>query len=168
MPVLNRRVPVINSFTPPPAKITAPVSPSYPCRRWSPSAPTTHTITLLVPSMDVTKGEPRPLWVTLQALVMVGGLVGLIAESGEGGAAGAKSNKRALVGPISSRCLDNRAVGNMQRSHGRGHTTEVAAINQICIAIFAQCQHQTGRRGAGHIQEHWAGAAKIDIPVIEA
>src|SRR5947199_3189016 len=83
--VLYVCVPAINSFAPPPAKITAPVSPSYPCKRWSPLAPTDHTTILLVPSVEVTNGEPTPLWVTLQTLVIVGGLVGLIrkAESRE-------------------------------------------------------------------------------------
>ena len=53
---------VINSLEPPPAYTTAPVSPLYPCRRWSPDAtPATHTTTLFVPSVVVTHGEPRPL-----------------------------------------------------------------------------------------------------------
>src|SRR6266480_4892360 len=55
----------------------------------------------------------------------------------------------------------------MRRSHRRAHTAEVATIKQIRVAIFAQCQHQAGRRGAGYIQEHWAGAAQVNIPVIE-
>src|SRR4030095_16160721 len=83
--VLYECVPVINSFAPPPAKTSAPVSPSYPCRRWSPLAPTTHTIMLLVPSVEVTNGDPQPFLLTLQAETMVGGLVAVIrkAESEE-------------------------------------------------------------------------------------
>ena len=83
--VLYVCVPAINSFAPPPAKITAPVSPSYPCKRWSPLAPTTHTIMLLVPSVEVTKGDPQPFRLTFQAGTMVGGLVAVIrkAESRE-------------------------------------------------------------------------------------
>jgi hypothetical protein len=34
MPVLKVRVPLIKSLAPPPAKITAPVSPLYPNKRW--------------------------------------------------------------------------------------------------------------------------------------
>src|SRR6266536_4246359 len=79
--VLYECVPAINSFAPPPAKISAPVSPSYPCRRWSPLAPTTHTIILLVPSVDVTNGDPQPFRLTLHTLVMVGGLVGLMRKA---------------------------------------------------------------------------------------
>ena len=36
------------------------------------------TITLFVPSVVVTQGEPRPFWLMLQANVIVGGFVGVI------------------------------------------------------------------------------------------
>src|SRR6266513_1769166 len=83
--VLYECVPAINSFAPPPAKISAPVSPSYPCRRWSPLAPTTHTIILLVLSVEVANGVPQPFRLTFQTGRMVGGLVAVTrkAESRE-------------------------------------------------------------------------------------
>jgi hypothetical protein len=80
MPVLNVRVPLIVSLAPPPAKITAPVSPLYPNKRWFVPCPYAHTIGLLVPSVDVTKGEVRPVELTLQPAVIVGGLVAVILD----------------------------------------------------------------------------------------
>ena len=78
MPVLNVRVPLIVSLAPPPAKINAPVSPLYPNNRWLLPFPYVHTIGSLVPSVDVTKGEVRPLVLTVQPLAIVGGFVGVI------------------------------------------------------------------------------------------
>ena len=40
--------------------------------------PYAQTIGLLVPSVDVTKGEVRPVEVTVQPVAIVGGLVGVI------------------------------------------------------------------------------------------
>src|SRR6476659_9491802 len=83
--VLYECVPAINSLAPPPVKTSAPVSPLYPCRRWSPLAPTTHTIVSLVPSVEVTNGDPQPFLLAVQAGVIVGGLVAVTrkAESRE-------------------------------------------------------------------------------------
>src|SRR6476646_4765603 len=78
MPVLKVRVPLIVSLAPPPAKICAPVSPLYPNKRWFVPCPYAHTIGLLVPSVDVTKGEVRPSEATFQAVEIVGGFVGVI------------------------------------------------------------------------------------------
>ena len=71
-------MPLIVSLAPPPAKITAPVSPLYPNKRWFEPCPYAQTIALLVPSVDVTKGEVRPAEVTVQPVVIVGGLVAVI------------------------------------------------------------------------------------------
>src|ERR1041384_5963242 len=77
-PVLKVRVPLIVSLAPPPAKIVAPVSPLYPNMRWFVPCPYAHTIGLLVPSVDVTNGEGRPAEVTVQPVVIAGGLVAVI------------------------------------------------------------------------------------------
>ena len=69
---------MIVSLAPPPAKITAPVSPLYPNNRWFVPFPYVHTIGLLVPSVDVTKGEVRPVELTLQPVAIVGGFVAVI------------------------------------------------------------------------------------------
>lgn len=71
-------MPLIVSLAPPPPKITAPVSPLNPNKRWLVPCPYAHTIGLLVPSVDVTKGEVRPLELALQPVAIVGGLVGVI------------------------------------------------------------------------------------------
>src|SRR3954471_5866589 len=81
IPVLKVRVPLIVSLAPPPAKIVAPVSPLYPNKRWFVPCPYAHTIGLLVPSGDVTKGEVRPVEVTVQPVVIVGGFVAVILDA---------------------------------------------------------------------------------------
>ena len=52
--------PAIVAPGPPPSKMGWPVSPSTPCRRLLPSAPTLHTMASARPSVVVTIGEPRP------------------------------------------------------------------------------------------------------------
>src|SRR5215472_14127877 len=83
--VLYERVLAINSLAPPPPYTTAPVSPSYPCKRWSPPepylspVPTNQTIMLLVPSVVLTKGDPHPFaGYTCHVAAMVGGLVAVM------------------------------------------------------------------------------------------
>ena len=82
--------------------------------RWSPPLPTAHTITLLVPSVDVTKGDPTPFWLTFHTLVIVGGLAGLMRKRGKIIAVHAVSDVCALFGSITCRCIDDEAVGKMQ------------------------------------------------------
>src|SRR5205807_7598939 len=89
------------------------------------------------------------------------------AECGERAAVGAKYDIRALVGPIGGGCLDNRAPRNMQRGHRRADSAEVITINQIGVAIFAQGDNQVGRRGTGHVHDHWAGAAEISVTAVQ-
>src|SRR5215467_1378220 len=84
--VLYECVPAINSFGPPPAYTTAPVSPSQPCSRWSPglglsSVPTIHTVVSLVPSVEVTKGDPHPFGPLLHAMEIAGGLVAVMRKA---------------------------------------------------------------------------------------
>ena len=76
--VLYECVPAINSLAPPRHKqqhrylrrnhVIA-------GRRWRPTA---QTIMLLVPSVEVTKGDPHPFWPRSHVLVMTGGLVGVM------------------------------------------------------------------------------------------
>src|ERR1044072_7886344 len=77
MPVLKLRGATdIESLAPPPLKTTAPVSPRKP-----PSEPDAHTMALVAPSVEVTKGAERPLEVTLQPVAIVGGLVAVIRKA---------------------------------------------------------------------------------------
>lgn len=67
----------------------------------------TQTIVLLVPSVEVTKGEPHAFPGTLPAAVDGRWAGRSNAESREGEFATAKSNIRALVSPIRGCGLDN-------------------------------------------------------------
>ena len=55
----------------------------------------------------------------------------------------------------------------MQRGHRRADSAEVITINQIGVAIFAQGDNQVGRRGAGHVHNHWARAAEIGVAAVQ-
>src|SRR4029077_11387845 len=44
---------------------------------------------------------------------------------------------------------------------------EVTAIKQIGIAIFAQCNHETGRGRAGNVHEQWTGTTQIQVAIVE-
>ena len=68
-------------MAPPPPNITAPVSPLYPNKRWLVPFPYDHTIASLVPSVDVTKAEVRPLVLALHPVVIVGGFVAVILKA---------------------------------------------------------------------------------------
>ncbi len=103
MPVLKVRVPLIVSLAPPPAKICAPVSPLYPNKRWFEPCPYPHTIGLLVPSVEVTKGEVRPVELALQPVAIVGGLVGVILNAVNDPTGPPQRDEGALTGPISGR-----------------------------------------------------------------
>jgi len=63
----------------------------------------------------------------------------------------AVSDVCALFGSITCRCIDNEATGKMQRSYRRRDATEVAAINQIRIAVLTERNNQAGWRCTGHI-----------------
>ena len=51
--------------------------------------------------------------------------------------------------------------------HRRADPTEIVPIEQIGVAILAQCNHQGGRRGAGHIDEDRSGTAEIGVATVE-
>ena len=67
--------------------------------------------------------------------------------------ASATSNIRALVSTVGGRCLGESLIGNLEGGYRRTDATEVVPIKQICIAIFAQCNHEMGRCCAWHIHE---------------
>ena len=100
--------------------------------------PTAQTIMLLVPSVEVTKGDPHPFWLTFHPLVMVGGLVAVMRKVASCAAAGAKSNIRALVSPIGGCCLDDRSCVKLcNDATGARDAAEIIPIKQIRVAIFA-------------------------------
>ena len=91
--------------------------------------PTTQTIMLLVPSVDVTKGEPHPFRPTLHPLEIVGGVVAVMRKVAELNFAGPTSNIRALVRPVGGSRLGEPLIGNMEGTYRRNDTTKVIAIN---------------------------------------
>ena len=72
---------------------------------------------LLVPSVEVTKGEPRPFWLTLHPLVMVGGLVAVMRKAVRVLLFGAKNDIRARGGPVGGRRLNDSTAANMRLRH---------------------------------------------------
>src|SRR2546430_16227470 len=122
---------------------------------------------LLIPSVEVAKGEPHALPGTLHLLMMAGGLAAVIPKV-ESETATAKSNIRALVSPIRGCCVENvnATVGNLSRCYGIGDSAEVTAIKQICMAIFAHCDNETGRCCAWHVHQQWTGATQIEVELI--
>src|SRR4029077_19643894 len=73
------------------------------------------------------------------------------AESRELEFACATGNIRFLVSTVRGRGLHYILIGNMQGSYRSNDAAEVTAIKQIGIAIFAQCNHETGRCRAGNV-----------------
>lgn len=59
------------------------------------------------------------------------------AEGRKRAAIATENNVCALVSTVAGRCLDNRVIVNMRGSYRRSDPTQVAAIKQIRIAIFA-------------------------------
>src|ERR1039457_3496570 len=131
MPVLKRLVPAINSLAPPPVKMFVPVSPSKPWSRWSLSEPMPQTITLFVPSVEVTKGEPRPFSDTVHTFVMVG-VTGTDTQGVEIIGVG-KNNISALRGSIGGRRLNDGTAGHMHFRQRRADPAQVGAVEQIGI-----------------------------------
>ena len=70
---------------------------------------------LLVPSVEVTKGEPQPPFPvhTPPQMTMAGGLAAVMRKAGEVVAVGAESDIGALFGPIGDSCLEDSAAGNL-------------------------------------------------------
>ena len=50
---------------------------------------------------------------------------------------------------------------------GQTDATEVVAVEQVGVAIFADRNHQRGGSGAGHIHNYWPRAAQISVAGIE-
>src|SRR6266513_249881 len=78
-----------------------------------------------------------------------------------------KNDTSALVSPVGGRCLDNRAVGHMQRSYRRADAAEIAAIKQICVAVFTQCNYEAGRCCPRHIHQQWTRTTEIGVGPVE-
>ena len=116
---------------------------------------------LLVPSVEVTKGEPQPPVprFTFQPLAMAGGSVAVMRKVDENRVAivvGAERDIGALFRPIGDGRLEDSTAGNLGDGYRRTNPAEVVSINQIRIAVLTQCNHQVRRRCIGHVHQQWA------------
>ena len=75
------------------------------------------------------------------------------AESRELEFACATGDIRVLVSTVGGRCLRDLLIGNIEKGYRRGDAAQVVPINQVRIAIFAQCDHEMGRRCAWHVHK---------------
>jgi hypothetical protein len=89
------------------------------------------------------------------------------AESQELEPPSATSNIRALVSSVSDGCLHYILIGNMEGSYRLSDAAQVVPINQVCVAIFAQCNHESGWCCAGNVHEQWTGTAQIQVAIVE-
>jgi hypothetical protein len=89
------------------------------------------------------------------------------AEGRKRAAIAAESNVCSLVSSIAGRSLDDHVIVNVRESYRRTDTSEVAAIEQIRIAIFAERNDQPGGRRARYIDKQWARAAQIFVIRVE-
>ena len=89
------------------------------------------------------------------------------AESRKCVGASAENDVGALLGSIGCRCLDDAGHGNLRRGYRRADPAEVVPVNQICVGILAQRNHEVGWCCAGHVHQQWTGAAQIRVLIVE-
>jgi len=85
----------------------------------------------------------------------------------ERAATATKNDIGALVRPVTGRCLNNPVVVNMRGSKRRGNATQAASIQQVRIAIFAECNDQAGRIRSRYVHQQWTRATQIGITLVK-
>src|SRR5580704_1795766 len=55
----------------------------------------------------------------------------------------------------------------MRRGHRRADPAKVAPIKQVCVAIFAQRDDETGRCRTRHVHQQWTRASDLLVCLIE-
>src|SRR5580765_808481 len=78
-----------------------------------------------------------------------------------------KNKIRSLVGVVCGSRLTPDSAWKIRGSYWSSNTTEVIALKQIGVAIFAQRKHQLGRGRSRHINKGSAASAQIGIAIIE-